>query len=368
MADRRSPARLRAARLAAHGLAGAGLPSITAAVERLGAVQAQDLGAAKWVVGARVPGSVEADVDAAIEQREIVRSWPFRGTLHLMPAALLRPVLALTAARQIQRDATRRRELGLDDETGRSARAIAERKLSGGPRSREELQAAWEAAGIATAGQRGYHLLWWLALDGVVCLGPVDGRQQRFVLLDEWLPGPREVADRDAILAELVTRYFRGHGPATEKDAAWWTGLPLGDIRAGIAAAGDALTAYDEIRTVAADSGWPADPASTAPRATGRLALGGFDEYFLGYADRSVVCPPEHAGRVVPGGNGIFRAILVDAGRVVGVWQRKDAARGATVTVEPFDDAADPAAFRGALERWARFRGVPLHDVVLAAG
>jgi hypothetical protein len=346
--------------LAAHGLHTArdlpGLPSIAAAVERLGAVQAQDLGAARWALGARMPGSVDADVDRAFEARQVVRTWPLRGTLHVMPAARLREVLALTAPRIHRKDARRRVELELDDEVAARARGVAERELASGPRSRDELQAAWEAAGIATTGQRGYHLLAWLALDAVICLGPATGRDQRFVLVDDWLE-PQPAADREATLAWLMTAYFRGHGPATERDAAWWSGLTLTDVRTGIAAAGDALARFDEEHYVSAVAG------VDRGRPSGRHVLPAFDEYFLGYADRSRVCEPAHLGRVVPGGNGVFQAILVERGRVVGLWRRRDARRGASVELEGFDGPVDPAAYTPALARWARFRGVPLADV-----
>ena len=143
-----STARLRAARLDAHGLR-TGLSSITAAVRRLGAVQAQDFAAARWVLGARVPGSVSADVDAAIESREIVRSWPMRGTLHLLPTETLRPILEITGPRIMQRAATRHRQLELDRDVYARARELAEAALAGGASlSREELFAAWESAGI----------------------------------------------------------------------------------------------------------------------------------------------------------------------------------------------------------------------------
>ena len=64
-----SAARVRAARLESHGLRG-GLPTIADAVGRLGAVQAQDFTASKWVVGARVPGSLAADVET---MRQVLR-------------------------------------------------------------------------------------------------------------------------------------------------------------------------------------------------------------------------------------------------------------------------------------------------------
>jgi len=357
--------RLRSARLAAHGLRD-GLPTIADAVRRLGAVQAQDFVASKWVLGARVPGSVSADVDAALESREVVRSWPMRGTLHILPTERLRPILSITGARELRRATLTHRTLELDDAVYRRARAVAERELAGGAMSREELLAAWEDAGISTAGQRGYHLIWWLALEAVVCCGPVEGRTQRFVLLDEWAPQRGGLPDREEVLAGLLTAYVVGHGPVTVQDFAWWAGLTLGDARTALAAAGDAVTVFDDERFVAADAGWAADPDAAAPRATGRHALAAFDEYFLGYRDRAPVCEPLHAGRVVPGGNGVFQPILVAGGVVEGLWKVARARGGASVALHGFDGDLEPARYRSALARWARFTGQRLDAVTTA--
>jgi hypothetical protein len=365
MATPPGDSRVRAARLEAHGLRG-GLPSITDAVLRLAAVQAQDFTAAKWVVGSRVPGSVAADVDAALESREIVRSWPLRGTLHLLPSEHLRAILAITGPREVQRSALRRQQLELDDATFRRARAIAEAELSAGRSlSRDELQTLWQASGIETTGQRGYHLIWRLAVEGVLCWGPIEARAQRLVLLDEWITPEPGGFDRDETLATLFLAYVTGHGPVTVRDFAWWSGLTLGDARAAHAAAGHAVTAFDDTRFVAADAGWPADPASPAPRPRGGLALAAFDEYFLGYGDRDAVCDPAHVERVVPGRNGVFQPILVSAGRVVGTWRRGPRRKTTSVQLAGFDGATtvSPSAFRASLSAWARFWGDKLDDV-----
>ncbi len=322
-------------------------------------MQAQDFAAARWVLGARVPGSVSADVDAAIESREIVRSWPMRGTLHLLPTETLRPILEITGPRIMQRAATRHRQLELDRDVYARARGLAEAALAGGASlSREELFAAWESAGIRTTGQRGYHLIWWLAQDAVVCCGPVEGRGQRFVLLDEWAPSTGRLPDRDETLANLFVAYAAGHGPVTVRDFAWWSGLTLTDARTAFAAAGDALATFDDEHVVAADAGWAADPASTTPRTSRRFALAAFDEYFLGYTDRGDVCDPLHAPRVVPGLNGVFQPILVNgAGVVEGLWKATRAKGAASVALDGFERAIDPSEYEAALARWARFHG-----------
>ena len=48
-----------------------------------------------------------------------------------------------------------------------------------------------EGEGIETAGGHGYHILWRLAKDGLICIGPMSERQPTFVLLDDWAPPAR---------------------------------------------------------------------------------------------------------------------------------------------------------------------------------
>ena len=53
------------------------------------AMQAQDLQAALWAVGLRVPAAGWA-MSGALEAGAVVRSWPMRGTLHLLAPEDLR--------------------------------------------------------------------------------------------------------------------------------------------------------------------------------------------------------------------------------------------------------------------------------------
>lgn len=309
-------------RLVAQRLAGPGHASAAEAVRWLTAAQAQDPAGAITSMALRIAGGSRAAVEAAYDAGEVVKSWPMRGTLHLVAAEDLPWILGLCAPRVIAKSAARHAELDLDDRVVRRAEDLTREALGAGRSARrDELLAVWEKANVAAAGPRGYHILRHLAMAGVVCFGPVSGGEQAIVLVDEWVPRPRR-PERDEALGELALRYFRSHGPATVKDYTRWTGLTAADVKAGLAIARPHLAT---IR--AGDVEYLMDPATpdllAAHRAEARrvLLLPGFDEYMLGYADRSAALPAEHAGRIVPGGNGVFQPTVVSGGQVVGTWR-----------------------------------------------
>ncbi len=130
---------LRRMRLAALGFTDP-QPGVAAAVRRLLGVQAQDLRQAEWAIGSRVPGSVLADVWAAFDAGEVVRSWAARGTLFALAPADLRLLLALTAQRQMRTAQPRHRQLGLtDDDVDRAAEVARAELRGGGALTRPEL-------------------------------------------------------------------------------------------------------------------------------------------------------------------------------------------------------------------------------------
>jgi hypothetical protein len=164
------------------------------------------------------------------------------------------------------------------------------------------------------------------------------------VLAEEWLPAARP-RDRDEALAELALRYFAGHGPATVADLVRWAGLRVTEVRAGVAAVRDRLAAVEVDGTeLLLDPATPDLLAEHRELAAGLHLLPGFDEFVLGYADRSCAVPPEHAERIVPGGNGMFRSTVVVGGQVVGTWRWGRRGRVRTVDAEPFTAVAPEVA------------------------
>lgn len=343
--------------------ASVGTPATVAeVVTHLGAMQAQDNASGLWSLGARLPGWSQADVLAALERREALRTWPMRGTVHLVPARDTRWMLATTGVRALAGAAKRREFLGLSDTTADRAVEVVGEALAGGNRlSRAALLEAMRADGLDVSGQLGYHLLWYSSQQGVSAIAPdVDG-EQTFVLLDDWVPDPVHL-EGDEALATLATRYFRSHGPTTRQDFQGWTGLTATDAKRGIAAAGDALaTAELDGVPVHLD---PAllDSLADLPADDDVHALPGFDEYMLGYKDRSLFLEPEQFDAVVPGGNGMFRSTLVRRGRVLATWTRSTKGKKGVVTATALVRLTkkDRAEAEKALEPWAAYVGVPL--------
>ena len=246
-----------------------------AVVRWMGAVQAQDFLGGLWAVGLRTRGATEASVEAAIARRAFVRTWPMRGTLHFVAAADVRWMLKLLTPRVITSAAGRYRQLELTDAVFARAARVAERALTGGKSIRRDaISQLWKSAGIATSDSRGLHILGHLAMRGLLCFGPREGKQHTFTLLDEWLPPVPPLA-RDDALGELARRYFTSHGPATVADFVWWSGLTVADTKRGLQVNGthlETLEVEDSTFWWAGDVGGGVDGArgTTGPQEIGR--------------------------------------------------------------------------------------------------
>jgi len=329
-------------RLNAQRVAGASSPTATETVRWMTATQAQDFSSAVLAVALRTQSRSRSDVLEALNSGQVVRSWPMRGTLHFVAAEDLSWMLALTAERSLSTSAKYREQLGLDLPTIERARKVAIEALTGsGHMSRADLLATWEKAGLRNLKEHGYRLIWHLAQTGTLCLGPTDGREQHFVLFDEWVTTSRQLEHEEA-LGEWALRYFRSHGPATVKDFTWWTKLQAADVKIAIATAAPQLE-----RIVVDDVTYYLGPETLAlfdarkRKARGIYLLPGFDEYLLGYQTRDAVLPTEYAPRIVPGGNGVFLPTIISDGQVIGTWKRVGTGAKRALVATPFTDLGE---------------------------
>ena len=306
-------------------------------VQWFGAMQAQEVTSGHWSLGARCEGSTEATILAAFERREIVRTWPMRGTIHMVPAADVRWMLELTGVRALAGAARRREQLGLTLQNADRAAGILADALRVTPvMTRAEAVERLAADGLDVAEQRSYHLLWYAAQIGVTCIGPQRGSDQTFVLLEHWAPKQVPLTRTEA-LTELLFRFVRSHGPVGLREFVGWTGLTLSDAKvASTANAG-------RLRPLASEAGevWVTEETATRIAANELtrqpvVALPGFDEFMLGYKDRSLHVPAGSMDRIVPGGNGVFRATVVADGMAIATWKRTLKGDRVAIDVEPF--------------------------------
>jgi hypothetical protein len=289
-------------------------------VRWMGAVQAQDYLGSLWAIALRMQDASETDIENAIAEKTIVRTWPMRGTLHFVAATDVRWMLTLLAPRMIARSAFRHKQLELDEPLLRKSNTVLVRALRGHRQlTRQELAAHLKRSGVATGGQRLIHIIWRAALEGLICQGTRRGKQFRFALLDEWLPASKPL-NRDEALAELATRYLASHGPATLQDFQWWSGLPMKDARAAIAS----VESQFQHGIVDGRTYWfpPPEPRARKAPPPGYL-LPAFDEFLVGYRDRRAVLDPDLSRRhAQPNTGGMLSPSIIIDGRVVGTWRR----------------------------------------------
>ncbi|QGU03206.1 hypothetical protein CKALI_11840 [Corynebacterium kalinowskii] len=243
----------------------------------------------------------------------IVRTWSQRGTHHFLAAEDAQWMMRLCAPRPEVAAAKRRPSLGLTEQDVATARGAFHEALSDGPVSRTEAYALFAAAGVSPEEYRGQHLLRSFGSDGTVVQGARRGNEDVFMLVSALTVQSLEL-EGDAALAELGTRYFHSRGPATVQDLAWWSGLTVRDAKKAAVLARDVIE-MDGYLMGAFQEDWSNFEEALALT----LSLPAFDEYLLGYKDRSDVCPAELVPIVGPTRNGICRPFVVTEGIVTGL-------------------------------------------------
>ena len=236
------------------------------AVRHMLAMQAQNAKAARWAVGIRTKRAKYSDVQAALESGALIRTWPMRGTHHIMAAEDVSWLTGLCSHRARSGVEKRRAALGLTlDDVLRAAAALVEATTDPdrlpehvaekaipfvGPRgaavalTRDGVRELWATVGIDSSSSRGSHMLRFLCEERVLVQGPPVGTADTFTAFEAWVPAAEDGADdaeTDELLRRLVVKHLRGRGPAKVSDIAWWSGHTNATIRRAVAIAGDAV-------------------------------------------------------------------------------------------------------------------------------
>jgi len=317
-------------RLASQFLTAPGPEDAATVIKTLGAVQAQDYAAAKWGLALRARGATDASLERDFTEGRFLRTHVLRPTWHFVSPADIRWMLALTGPRVAAVMAIYNPRLGLTPRVLRRCNDVIARALEGGKcLTRQELAKQLARARVASvSGQCLARIAMQAELDAVVCSGPRRGGQFTYALLDERVK-PAAPLERDEALLTLALRYFRTRGPATPHDFAWWSGLTVGDARRAIAAAGAALSRV-ELDGV---SYWVAADAPRVRPVRSALLLPNYDEYFIGFRDRTAIAERIGHAKLVTGGSALIGHVIVVDGQLGGAWSRKLVGDTASVTL-----------------------------------
>ncbi|MGA8923117.1 MAG: crosslink repair DNA glycosylase YcaQ family protein, partial [Candidatus Dormiibacterota bacterium] len=151
---------------------------------------------------------------------------------------------------------------------------------------------------------------------------------------------------------ELARRYFSSHGPAQLQDFAWWSGLTLADARRGVGLAGAGLSS----RSIDGKDYWH-DPELDW-RSAGKRAvhlLSNFDEYTVGYTDRSAMLHADYPFRPeLFAFSSILSNVVTAGGELRGAWRRVATPKGVRVEIRPLAPLS-PAVRAGVEEAGRRF-------------
>jgi hypothetical protein len=322
------------------------------------AMQAQDYLGALWSVGQRLEKSTETEIEKAIADRRIVRTWPMRGTLHFVSPVDVRWMLRLLTPRIIVKTKSLYQQQGLDSKIFTKSKKIIERTLAKhGQLTRAELYKALMKEKIAVNEQRGIHIIGHAAQEGLICLGPRSGKQHTFVLLDEWIPKSRNITT-DESLAELGSRYLDSHGPATIQDFSWWSGLTLAEVKRSLDMIQEKWVSFR-----IDDQDYFMKPPNAVSKRRGPQVslLSWFDEYIIGYKDRSAAFDPETEKFIEKPKNGIYTPVILIDGKIAGNWKRSFEKQHVKIEVEPFRkfNEQEKKAIDQALQEYRSFLSMP---------
>lgn len=287
-------------------------------VKHLGAMQAQDYSMAKWAIGSRCDAT-EAAIEEAINSAEIIRTHILRPTWHFVSADDIYWMLDVSAPQVKRFTASAGKKYDYDAKKLDQTNSKIEKLLSGNKHlTREEIM---QELGIKKTSNEDFlsaALMMNAELDGLVCNGRMKGKQITYALLEERVPKPKSRLTKEEGLAKLALKYFVSHGPATVHDFSWWSGFPPTICQ-------NAINAIKlQLCSVAIDGQifWFGNDSSDETNFRESVHfLPAFDEILIAYKTREVSVLQEHQSKTFTN-NGIFKPIILENSKVIGMWKR----------------------------------------------
>ncbi len=290
---------------------------------------------------ARVSAFKQEDLEAALyEKKSLVRILAMRRTMFVVPEKLA-PMLHYSSTVALMGPERRRLERMVEsagiaedgpswvsemtertlDALRRRGEAVATDLTEDVPELGEKITFYKKDGSVLTTVGMSTRILFLLATEGRILRGRPKGSWvsslYRWAPMDDWLGGPMPEMSKPEAQATLLARWLATFGPGTELDMKWWTGWPVTQVRAALAAIGAVEVSLEEgIGYVLPDDPGPGDTVEPWV-----ALLPSLDPTTMGWKERDWYLGP-HAPRLFDTNGNAGQTIWVD-GRIVGGWGQR---------------------------------------------
>lgn len=325
-------------------------------VRHLLGVQAENPSQSAWAVAARTRSPDPGDLAGLLDSGAVLRTHVLRPTWHYVAAEDARWLIELTAPRVLAttgrglRQSSGMSEVEIDTASAVILDSLTSRKAL----TRSSLSESLADANRVIGGHDLMLLLAELELQCLVCSGPPAGGVHTYALFADRVAESRPL-ERDEALSRLAWRYVVGHGPATDRDLAYWATLPLADVRRGLAAVSDRLESFEHDGRRFSHLGGQQPP--TGPGNPVGHLLQVLDETYRGYQDSRWMLDATGA---VPRLRETFIGMALADGQLVAAMKRTTGTSNVEFTLVPHTSWTPAAqqAIETAATRYADFLGV----------
>lgn len=303
-------------------------------VKHFGAMQAQDYAMAKWAIGCRCDSS-EKEIEEAINSAQIIRTHILRPTWHFVSAEDIYWMMELSAPQVKRFTISGAKKFGYDEKKLNQINSSIEKLLAGNNHlTRDEIMQELDIKKTSKEDFLSAAIMMHAELDGLVCNGKMKGKQITYALLEERVPKPKTKLSKEEALEKLALRYFESHGPATLSDFSWWSGFAPTICKKAI----NAIELQLNQITIDNQIYWFKKKGLELHRfRESVLFLPAFDEILISYKTREASFLPEHQSKIFTN-NGIFKPIILENGKVIGIWKRTFKKDHAKIETEFFNE------------------------------
>jgi winged helix DNA-binding protein len=300
-------------------------------VEHLVGLQAQEVLPPYVGLWSRLEDFDPNELGRLLTEREVVRLWLMRGTIHLVSvrdALAIKPLTQVVAERQHRGGTYGRRTAGANVEAlvETARELLVEEPLGARELGRRLVERGFGDDPEAIGNAARTHL----PLVQVTPRG-VWGRTGRAQLatIESWTGREPE---REPSIDELVLRYLRAFGPASVADVQSWSGLTR--LKEVLERLRPSLTSFrneDGKELFDLPDAPRPDPDTPAPV----RFLGEYDNVLLGHADRRRIIPEDFPWQAMLAPGRFVSSVLVDGTLRATWWLERDGKSRATLAIRP---------------------------------